>query len=104
MGCCGHLLIKNNYFLLRSRSFATRQLEYLEGKFRLHELMNSKKELAEIKEVPKRDYYNVRKVCTNGPFPFYMKFEKIQNRQKYHHSLKEHPMFSKIAKFGCEML
>ena len=33
-----------------------------------------------------------------------MKFEKIQNRQKYHHSLKEHPMFSKIAKFGCEML
>ena len=36
--------------------------------------------------------------------PFYMKFEKIQNRQKYHHSLKEHAMFSKIAKFGCEML
>ena len=43
-------------------------------------------------------------VLPNGPFPFYMKFEKIQNRQKYHHSLKEHPMFSKIAKFGCEML
>ena len=41
---------------------------------------------------------------SNGPFPFYMKFEKIQNRQKYHHSLKDHPMFSKIAKFGCEML
>ena len=40
----------------------------------------------------------------NGPFPFYMKFEKNRNRQKYHHSLKEHPMFSKIAKFGCEML
>ena len=40
----------------------------------------------------------------NGPFPYYMKFEKIQNRQKYHHSLKEHPTFSKIAKFGCEML
>ena len=33
-----------------------------------------------------------------------MKFEKIQNRQKYDHSLKEHPMFSKIAKFGCKML
>ena len=44
-------------------------------------------------------------ITLNGPFPFYMKFEKIQNRQKYHHSLKEHPMFSKIAaKFGCEML
>ena len=43
-------------------------------------------------------------VSWNGPFPFYMKFEKIQNRQKYHHSLKEHPVFSKIAKFGCDML
>ena len=41
---------------------------------------------------------------TNGPFPFYMKFEKIQNSQEYHYSLKEHPMFSKVAKFGCEML
>ena len=41
---------------------------------------------------------------SNGPFPFYMKFEKIQNRQKFHHSLKEHPMLTKIAKFGCEML
>ena len=40
----------------------------------------------------------------NGPFPFYMKFEKIQNRQKFPHSMKEHPMFTKIAKFGCEML
>ena len=40
----------------------------------------------------------------NGRFPFYVKFEKIQNRQKYNHGLKEHPMFSKIAKFGCEML
>ena len=46
----------------------------------------------------------VNKALNNGPFPFYMKFEKIQNRQKYHHSLKEHPMFSKTAKFGCEML
>ena len=40
----------------------------------------------------------------NGPFPFYMKFEKNRNRQKYHHTLKEHPTFTKIAKFGCEML
>ena len=48
--------------------------------------------------------FHSRKRVINGPFPFYMKFEKLQNRQKYHHSLKEHPMFSKIAKFGCEML
>ena len=36
--------------------------------------------------------------------PFKQNFEKNRNRQKYHHSLKEHPKFTKIAKFGCEML
>ena len=44
------------------------------------------------------------KHCLNGPFPFYVKFEKIKNGQKFHNSVKEHPMFSKIVKFGCEML
>ena len=34
--------------------------------------------------------------------PFRQNFEKNRNRQKYHHSLKEHPTFTKIAKFGCE--
>ena len=29
---------------------------------------------------------------------------KFKIGKKYHHSLKEHPKFSKIAKFGCEML
>ena len=36
--------------------------------------------------------------------PFRQNFEKNRNGQKYHHSLKEHPTFTKIAKFGCEML
>ena len=36
--------------------------------------------------------------------PIRQNFEKIQNRKKFHNSLKEHPMFSKIAKFGSEML
>ena len=35
--------------------------------------------------------------------PFKKNFEKNRNRQKYQHSLKEHPKFTKIAKFGCEM-
>ena len=39
-----------------------------------------------------------------GLSPFRQNFEKNRNRQKYHHSLKEHPTFTKIAKFGCEML
>ena len=36
--------------------------------------------------------------------PFRQNYENNRNRQKYHHSLKEHPKFTKIAKFGCEML
>ena len=36
--------------------------------------------------------------------PFRQNFENNRNRQKYHHSLKVHPTFTKIAKFGCEML
>ena len=39
----------------------------------------------------------------NGPLTFRRNFEKIRNRQKYYHILKEHPKLSKIAKFGCEM-
>ena len=37
-------------------------------------------------------------------FPLLHEILRIQNRQKYHHSLKEHPKFSKIAEFGFEML
>ena len=36
--------------------------------------------------------------------PFRQNFEKNRNRQKYRYSLKEHPTFTKIAKFGCETL
>ena len=36
--------------------------------------------------------------------PFRKNFEKNRNGQKYHHSLKEHSTFTKIANFGCEML
>ena len=36
--------------------------------------------------------------------PLRQNFEKSRNRQKYHQCLKEHPTFTKIAKFGCEML
>ena len=35
--------------------------------------------------------------------PFRQSFEKNRNRQKYQHNLKEHPKFTKIAKFGCEI-
>ena len=31
--------------------------------------------------------------------PFRQNFEKDRNRQKYHHTLKEHPTFTKIANY-----
>ena len=36
--------------------------------------------------------------------PFRQNFEKIEIGKKYHHSLKEHPKFTNVAKFGCEIL
>ena len=36
--------------------------------------------------------------------PFRRSFEKIRTRQLFYHSLKDHPMFSKTAKFGCQIL
>ena len=38
----------------------------------------------------------------NGPFR--RNFEKNSNWQEYYYSLKEDLNFSKVAKFGCELL
>ena len=35
--------------------------------------------------------------------PFRCNFEKNRTRQMFYHSLKEHPIFRKIAKFVCEV-
>lgn len=48
-----------------SKSFAFRRLQYLEGKFNLHYLLNEYQEIADSKKVPHRDFYNVRKVDTH---------------------------------------
>ena len=49
-------------FPIHSKSFAYRRLEFLEARNNLHLLMNEMKELAAMREVPHRDFYNVRKV------------------------------------------
>ena len=36
--------------------------------------------------------------------PFRQNLEKLRTRQIFYHSLKEHPLFSKFAKFGCKIL
>ena len=56
--------------------------------------------------------YSARQVVLRGnefavqwTFPLLHEIlRKFKIGKKYHHSLKEHPKFSKIAEFGCEML
>ncbi|ETW81907.1 hypothetical protein HETIRDRAFT_475429 [Heterobasidion irregulare TC 32-1] len=48
-----------------AKSFAFRRLQYLLGKFTMHSLLNEFHELTEMKQVPHRDFYNVRKVDTH---------------------------------------
>ncbi|KAI5480450.1 AMP deaminase [Pseudohyphozyma bogoriensis] len=47
------------------KSFAYRRLKYLESKWNLYVLLNEYRELAEMKRVSHRDFYNVRKVDTH---------------------------------------
>ncbi|KAJ7845385.1 hypothetical protein B0H14DRAFT_3109052 [Mycena olivaceomarginata] len=48
-----------------SKSFAFRRLKYLASKFEMYSLLNESQELSEMKQVPHRDFYNVRKVDTH---------------------------------------
>ncbi|EIW81217.1 AMP deaminase [Coniophora puteana RWD-64-598 SS2] len=48
-----------------AKSFAYRRLRYLASKFDMYSLLNEYQELADMKSVPHRDFYNVRKVDTH---------------------------------------
>ncbi|KAM0752234.1 AMP deaminase [Meredithblackwellia eburnea MCA 4105] len=48
-----------------AKSFAWRRLKYLESKWNLYVLLNEYNEMAEMKRVAHRDFYNVRKVDTH---------------------------------------
>lgn len=52
-----------SFFIIGRKSFCFRRLKFLEARYNLHILLNELKELAEMKHVPHRDFYNVRKVC-----------------------------------------
>ena len=55
------------YSYLR-KSFAHRRLKYLDYRYSLHSLLNESRELAAMKNVPHRDFYNVRKVWQTLPW------------------------------------
>lgn len=46
------------------KSFCFRRLSFLLNKFQMHTLLNELLELHEQKEVPHRDFYNIRKVSS----------------------------------------
>ncbi|KAF9525475.1 AMP deaminase [Crepidotus variabilis] len=48
-----------------TKSFAFRRLKYLSGKFTMYSLLNEYQELSDMKRVPHRDFYNLRKVDTH---------------------------------------
>ncbi|KAJ2926303.1 hypothetical protein H1R20_g10790, partial [Candolleomyces eurysporus] len=48
-----------------TKSFAYRRLKYLASKFTMYSLLNEFQEMADMKRVPHRDFYNVRKVDTH---------------------------------------
>ncbi|KAF8229664.1 AMP deaminase [Tricholoma matsutake] len=48
-----------------TKSFAFRRLKYLASKFDMYALLHEFQELADMKRVPHRDFYNVRKVDTH---------------------------------------
>ncbi|KAJ3553293.1 hypothetical protein NM688_g3692 [Phlebia brevispora] len=48
-----------------TKSFAFRRLGYLSSKFTMYGLLNEYQEMADMKRVPHRDFYNVRKVDTH---------------------------------------
>uniref|UniRef100_UPI00358F67F9 AMP deaminase 3-like n=1 Tax=Myxine glutinosa TaxID=7769 RepID=UPI00358F67F9 len=48
-----------------TKTFCHRRLNFLSSKFHLHEMLNEIAELKEVKEIPHRDFYNVRKVDTH---------------------------------------
>lgn len=47
------------------KTYCHRRLRFLSSKFYLHEMLNEMAELKELKSVPHRDFYNVRKVDTH---------------------------------------
>ena len=55
------------------KSFCYNRLQYLMTKFQLHVFLNETRELASQKDVPRRDFYNIRLFCLilKGTFIYY---------------------------------
>lgn len=56
--------VKNGVILAFRKSFCFKRLSYLYSKYQLHALLNEVQEMSAQKEVPHRDFYNIRKVSS----------------------------------------
>ena len=80
------------------KSFAFRRLQYLESRFGLYRIQSSYKEIADSKQVPHRDFYNVRKVDTHVHHSACMNQKHLLRFIKS--KLKKHPHEKVIIRDG----
>ncbi|EIM81628.1 AMP deaminase [Stereum hirsutum FP-91666 SS1] len=84
-----------------AKSFAYRRLQYLSGKFTMHSLLNEFQEMTDMKKVPHRDFYNVRKVDTHVHHSSSMNQKHLLRFIK--HKMKHSPKDLVIHRDGHEL-
>ncbi|KAG9099024.1 AMP deaminase [Ceratobasidium sp. UAMH 11750] len=84
-----------------AKSFAFRRLKYLSSKWQMYGLLNEYQELADMKRVPHRDFYNLRKVDTHVHHSSMMNQKHLLRFIK--HKMKHHPDDVVIVRDGKEL-
>ncbi|KAJ1303337.1 hypothetical protein OPQ81_011533 [Rhizoctonia solani] len=84
-----------------TKSFAFRRLKYLSSKWQMYTLLNEYQELADMKRVPHRDFYNLRKVDTHVHHSSMMNQKHLLRFIK--HKMKHHPDDKVIVRNGKEL-
>ena len=83
---------------LHRKTYCHRRLNFLASKFYLHEMLNEMAELKELKSVPHRDFYNVRKVGWHFSVWFSVKtLSKIQIQNIWPTQVQPEPLDWKAA-------
>ncbi|KDN45375.1 hypothetical protein RSAG8_04962, partial [Rhizoctonia solani AG-8 WAC10335] len=84
-----------------TKSFAFRRLKYLSSKWQMYTLLNEYQELADMKRVPHRDFYNLRKVDTHVHHSSMMNQKHLLRFIK--HKIKHYPDDKVIVRDGKEL-
>ncbi|KAB5595901.1 AMP deaminase [Ceratobasidium theobromae] len=84
-----------------AKSFAYRRLKYLSSKWQMYSLLHEYQELADMKSVPHRDFYNLRKVDTHVHHSSMMNQKHLLRFIK--HKMKHYPDDKVIVRDGKEL-